>query len=126
MQKERLAATEVVKRWGMDAIEESMPISIIGTGGDMNKATQNGLERAAALFDTTVPEVKNRATITGAVDIGRAPGVVHTCSVRTSEFSKKSCMASELCTAEYMASGAVDHSCEGVVAPSASTAHLVR
>ena len=75
--KERLAATEVVKRWGMDAIEESMPISIIGTGGDMNKATQNGLERAAALFDTTVPEVKNRATITGAVDIGRAPGVVH-------------------------------------------------
>ena len=24
----------------------------------------------------TVPEVKNRATITGAIEIGRAPGVV--------------------------------------------------
>ena len=35
------------------------------------------LERAAALFNSTVPEIKNRATITGAVDIGRAPGVVH-------------------------------------------------
>ena len=30
----------------MDAIEESMPISVIGTGADMNKATNNGLERA--------------------------------------------------------------------------------
>ena len=75
--KERLAATEVVKRWGMAGIEESMPISVIGTGADMNKATQNGLERAAELFGSTVPEIKNRATITGAVDIGRAPGVVH-------------------------------------------------
>lgn len=75
--KERLAANEVVKRWGLDGIEESMPISVVGTGADLNKATQNGLERAASLFNTTVPEIKNRATITGAVDIGRAPGVVH-------------------------------------------------
>ena len=44
--KERLAATEVIKRWGMDAIEESMPISVVGTGADMNKATQNGCARA--------------------------------------------------------------------------------
>ncbi len=34
-------------------------------------ATDNGLERAAALLDMTVPEVKNRATITGAIEIGR-------------------------------------------------------
>ena len=25
----------------------------------------------------TVPEVKNRATVTGAIEIGRNPGVVH-------------------------------------------------
>ena len=31
---------------------------------------------AADLLDMGVPEVKNRATITGAIEIGRAPGVV--------------------------------------------------
>jgi hypothetical protein len=49
---------------------------VIGTGPDLNAATDNGLARAAALFDMTVPEVKNRATITGAIEIGRHPGVV--------------------------------------------------
>ena len=39
-------------------------------------ATDNGLGRAAALLDMTVPEVKNRATVTGAIEIGRHPGVV--------------------------------------------------
>ena len=37
---------------------------------------QNGLVRAGALLDMSVPEVMNRATITGAIEIGRAPGVV--------------------------------------------------
>eukprot|EP00747_Dinoflagellata_sp_TGD_P182073 gnl/TRDRNA2_/TRDRNA2_36143_c0_seq1.p1 gnl/TRDRNA2_/TRDRNA2_36143_c0~~gnl/TRDRNA2_/TRDRNA2_36143_c0_seq1.p1 ORF type:complete len:459 (+),score=94.62 gnl/TRDRNA2_/TRDRNA2_36143_c0_seq1:67-1443(+) len=74
--KERLRAAEVVKEWGMDGIEESLPISFVGTGGDLNKATNNGLERAAEILGFTVPEVKNRATITGAIEIGRHPGVV--------------------------------------------------
>jgi formamidase len=39
-------------------------------------ATDNGLERAARLLGMSVPEVKNRATITGAIEIGRHPGVV--------------------------------------------------
>ena len=49
---------------------------MIGTGADLNAATENGLGRAAALLGMTVPEVRNRATITGAVEIGRHPGVV--------------------------------------------------
>ena len=28
------------------------------------------------LLDSTVPEIKNRATITGGIEIGRHPGVV--------------------------------------------------
>jgi formamidase len=36
----------------------------------------NGLERAATLLGMTVPEVRNRATITGAIEIGRNPGVI--------------------------------------------------
>src|SRR5918997_887624 len=73
---ERTRAEELARQWGLDGLEESAPISVIGTGPDLNSATDNGLERAAALFDMKVPEVKNRATITGAVEIGRHPGVV--------------------------------------------------
>ena len=32
--------------------------------------------RAAGLLEMSVPEVRNRATITGAIEIGRHPGVI--------------------------------------------------
>mmetsp|Transcript_96653 Transcript_96653/g.171910 ORF Transcript_96653/g.171910 Transcript_96653/m.171910 type:complete len:457 (+) Transcript_96653:51-1421(+) len=70
-------AAEVAKAWGLDGLESSLPISVVGTGANINIATDNALERAAALLDATVPEIKNRATITGAIEIGRHPGVVH-------------------------------------------------
>jgi acetamidase/formamidase len=73
---ERARAGEIARRNGVAAIEESLPISVVGTGPDLNSAVDNGLQRSAALLDMTVPEVKNRATITGAIEIGRAPGVV--------------------------------------------------
>ena len=73
---ERAQALALARRHGMDAIEESMPVSVIGTGPDLNSATDNGLARAAELLDMTVPEVMNRATISGAIEIGRHPGVV--------------------------------------------------
>jgi formamidase len=74
---EREQALALARRHGMSALEESLPISVIGTGPDLNSATDNGLARAAALLEMTVPEVANRATISGAVEIGRHPGVVH-------------------------------------------------
>ncbi|MBI1299168.1 acetamidase [bacterium] len=73
---EKAQAEAVAKEWGVDAIEESLPVSVVGTGPDLNSATENGLARAAALFDMSVPEVMNRATITGGIEIGRAPGVI--------------------------------------------------
>ena len=75
-EQERTRARALAARWGLAEIEESAPISVIGSGPDLNSATDNGLERAAALLDMPVPEVKNRATITGAIEIGRHPGVV--------------------------------------------------
>jgi hypothetical protein len=75
-EQERTRARALAAGWGLADLEESAPISVIGTGPDLNSATDNGLERAAALLDMTVPEVKNRATITGAIEIGRHPGVV--------------------------------------------------
>jgi formamidase len=74
--EERGRAEALAREWGLDALEESAPISVIGTGPDLNSATDNGLQRAARLLDMEVPEVMNRATITGAIEIGRHPGVV--------------------------------------------------
>jgi len=74
---ERAQAAALAARNGVGEIEESLPISVVGTGPDLNAAIDNGLERAARLLEVSVPEVKNRATITGAIEIGRHPGVVH-------------------------------------------------
>jgi hypothetical protein len=49
---------------------------VVGTGPDLNAATDNGLARAGELLGLSVPEVRNRATIAGAIEIGRHPGVV--------------------------------------------------
>ncbi len=73
---ERTRAEALARDWGLDALEESAPISVIGSGPDLNSATDNGLARAAALLGMEVPEVKNRATVAGAIEIGRHPGVV--------------------------------------------------
>ena len=73
---ERARALAVARSFGLEDLEESLPISVIGTGPDLNAATDNGLKRAAELLEMKVSEVKNRATITGAIEIGRHPGVV--------------------------------------------------
>jgi formamidase len=73
---ERTRAEALAREWGLDGLEESAPISVVGSGPDLNSATDNGLQRAAELLSMEVPEVKNRATITGAIEIGRHPGVV--------------------------------------------------
>ena len=69
-------AEALAREWGLGELEESAPISVIGSGPDLNSATDNGLERAAELLGMEVPEVMNRATIAGAIEIGRHPGVV--------------------------------------------------
>jgi formamidase len=73
---ERERALALGRRYGVTELEDSWPVSVIGTGPDLNSATDNGLARAAELLDMTVPEVRNRATIAGAIEIGRHPGVV--------------------------------------------------
>jgi acetamidase/formamidase len=73
---EKARALEVGRRHGVTELEADAPISVIGTGPDLNSATDNGLKRAAELLGMTVPEVMNRATAAGAIEIGRNPGVV--------------------------------------------------
>jgi acetamidase/formamidase len=74
--QERRRAQAVAASFGLKELEESLPISFIGTGVDLQAATDNGLKRAAAVLGMSVAEVRNRATITGAIEIGRHPGVI--------------------------------------------------
>ena len=74
--REKERVHRLAAKWGVDKIEDSAPISVVGSGPDLNKATQVGLSRAAELLSLSVPEVMNRATITGSIEIGRHPGVV--------------------------------------------------
>lgn len=74
--EERAQALAVARAHGLDTIEDTLPISVVGTGVDLNIATENGLRRAATLLDMPVEEVRNRATIAGAIEIGRHPGVI--------------------------------------------------
>lgn len=68
-------AQKLAKEYGI-TLEESGPIQFIGSGPDLNKAAENGLERAAKLLNVSTDEIRNRATITGAIEIARLPGVV--------------------------------------------------
>ena len=64
-------------------------MSFIGSGPNLNDATENGLERAADFFGVTVPEIMNRSTITGAIEIGRHPGVVTVTFLAPEQYLKK-------------------------------------
>lgn len=73
---EKAKGRRLAEKWGVTEIEELAPISVIGTAANLNAAIDNGLERAAKLLGMTVAEVRNRATVNGAIEIGRAPGVI--------------------------------------------------
>jgi formamidase len=57
-------------------MEETAPVSFIGTGANLNEAIDNGISRAAKLLDRSTEEIRNRLTITGGLEIGRAPGTI--------------------------------------------------
>ena len=73
---EKKAVRALAEEWGLRDVEETAPVTFIGTGANLNDAVSCGIERAAAVLGMSLPEVKNRSTIAGAIEIGRAPGVV--------------------------------------------------
>lgn len=72
-EEEKQVAAAEAEKWNV-ALEEAAPISFIGTGANLNAAIDSALNRAANLLGMTVPQVMNRVTITGGLEIGRAPG----------------------------------------------------
>lgn len=62
-------------RFGIEP-EPVAPIQVIGSAPTINEAVLKGFERAAKTLDMSIEEVQNRVTISGAVEIGRLPGIV--------------------------------------------------
>jgi formamidase len=75
-QAERSAAKRLAEKVGQGELEEAAPIQVVGSGANLNEATDNGVARLAALMGMSTEEVLNRVTLSGAVEIGRLPGVV--------------------------------------------------
>ncbi len=72
---EKKKAISLAEKQGFSELEEVAPVSFIGTGETINEATNNGMERASKVLGISLPEVMNRSTITGSIDVGRLPGV---------------------------------------------------
>jgi formamidase len=87
--EEKNEAARLTKNYGFPIETDAYPIQVVGSGPDLNTATANGLTRMAALTGYSIAEVKNRATITGDIQIGRLPGVVQVTMLTPSSVLKK-------------------------------------
>ncbi|MFM0084651.1 acetamidase/formamidase family protein [Paraburkholderia sediminicola] len=72
----RQKVVELGARWAQHEVEQCGPITFIGSGVNLNVATENGLRRAAAVSGLSCEEALNRATITGSIEISQLPGTV--------------------------------------------------
>jgi acetamidase/formamidase len=102
--RELETAQALAARYGGGPVEDSLPVSFVGTGPDLNSAVDNGLRRAAAVLGMEVPEVMNRATISGAIEIGRAPGVVQV-TFRAPRAALAACGLDALAAEQYAVAG---------------------
>jgi formamidase len=75
-EEDKNEAARFSQNYGFPIETDVYPVQVVGSGADLNSATANGLTRMAALAGYSIAEVKNRATITGDIQIGRLPGIV--------------------------------------------------
>jgi len=73
---EKAKERQLAEKWVVIDIDPLAPVPVIGPATNPNEAIENGLSWAAVLLNMTVAEVRNRATVNGAIKIGRAPGVI--------------------------------------------------
>jgi len=76
-QEELATGWNLASQLGFELRSQVAPIQVVGSGPTINEAVVNGLERMAALAGMSLEETKNRVTLTGGIEIGRLPGVVH-------------------------------------------------
>ncbi|POB09870.1 acetamidase/formamidase family protein [Sulfobacillus sp. hq2] len=73
---ERRQFSELGHTLGIIPALDVLPVQFIGTGKNLNVATDNAVKRAARFMNVGDDEILNRATIAGEVQISRLPGVV--------------------------------------------------
>lgn len=73
---ERAAIQKLAHMFSQTLVKDTAPLQMVGTGANLNAATDNGVTRLADLLSMSKDEVLNRVTLTGGVEIGRLPGVV--------------------------------------------------
>lgn len=81
---ERKYVRDLGEEFGVKQIVESFPISVVGTGENINIAIEDAEQRMSKLTKLSIEEVKNRITISGAIEIGRLPGL----AIVTAQFPK--------------------------------------
>lgn len=74
--EERKAGRDLAEDYDVKQIEESYPITIVGTGANLNDAVTTAVKRASTLLSLEADEIRNRATIAGDLSIARMPGAV--------------------------------------------------
>jgi formamidase len=61
---------------GVEVQERVAPVQFVGTAASINEAADNAIDRASSVLGMSRAEVRNRATISGGVEIARLPGAV--------------------------------------------------
>ena len=74
--EEQLSAAAIRAKFCAEPLEKSWPIQVVGTGNGINEAIDCAITRASSLLGIPRDEVRNRATVTGCVEIGRFTGSV--------------------------------------------------
>lgn len=74
--EEQRNAAAIRARFCSEPLEKSWPIQVVGTGNGINEGIDCAITRASSLLGIPRDEVRNRATVTGCVEIGRFTGSV--------------------------------------------------
>lgn len=71
------SVNKLFNKYNMVLSEKSYPVQFVGSGSNLNEAIDNCVNRISNLLNMDKGEVKNRATISGEVEIGRTSGMVY-------------------------------------------------
>jgi acetamidase/formamidase len=74
--EEKKAFKRLGKKVGVRPDIDLYPLQFIGTGENINLASDNAIQRAQKFLGISKAETLNRGTVTGCVQISRLPGVV--------------------------------------------------
>ena len=88
-EKEYEKANKILETYGQEIKERLYPVQFVGSGSNLNLAIDNCVNRISEVTGYDMEEVKNRATISGEVGIGRTSGLAYITIMLPEEKLKK-------------------------------------